>query len=99
MPSQGEPGPSGLTSADNCQKMVTPVRATWSVCFYFYCKIMLYGINYTYYSGKTVKICFHVPFRGVENRRSNGCLTLFTHRPRGVFETVVGVAKSPEGNA
>ena len=23
---------------------------------------MLYGINYTYYSVKTVKICFHVPF-------------------------------------
>ena len=34
------------------------------VAFYFYCKIMLYGINYTYYSVKTVKICFHVPFRG-----------------------------------
>ena len=27
----------------------------------FYCKIMLYGINY---SIKTVKIYFHVPFRG-----------------------------------
>ena len=36
---------------------------------------------------------------GVENRRSKGWLTLFTHRPRGVFENVVGVAKSPEGNA
>ena len=34
------------------------------VAFYFYCKIMLYGINYTYYSVKTVKIGFHVPFRG-----------------------------------
>ena len=34
------------------------------VAFNFYCKIMLYGINYTYYSVKTVKICFHVPFRG-----------------------------------
>ena len=34
----------------------------------------------------------------VENRRSKGCLTLFTRRPQGVFETVVGVAKSP-GNA
>ncbi|KAK2172986.1 hypothetical protein NP493_913g02000 [Ridgeia piscesae] len=34
------------------------------VAFYFYCKIMLYGINYTYYSIKTVKICYHVPFRG-----------------------------------
>ena len=33
------------------------------VAFYFSCKIMLYGINYTYYSVKTVKICFHVPFR------------------------------------
>ena len=31
------------------------------VAFYFYCKIMLYGINYTYYSVKTVKICLHVP--------------------------------------
>ena len=34
------------------------------VAFYFYCKIMLYDINYTYYSVKTVKICFQVPFRG-----------------------------------
>ena len=34
------------------------------VAFYFYCRIMLYGKNYTYYSVKTVKICFHVPFRG-----------------------------------
>ena len=34
------------------------------VAFYFYCKIMLYSINYTYYSIKTVKMCFHVPFRG-----------------------------------
>ena len=68
------------------------------VAFHFYCEIMLYSINYTYYSIKTVKICFHVPFR-VENKRSKGCLTLFTRRPRGVFETVVGVAKSPEGNA
>ena len=32
---------------------------------------------------------------GVENRR----LTLCTHRPRDVLKTVVGVAKSPEGNA
>ena len=77
-------------------------KATWSfVAFYFYCKIMLYGVNYTYYSVTPVKICFHLPFRGltilgVENRRSKGYLT---HRPRGVFETVVGVAKSPEGNA
>ena len=30
----------------------------------FYCKIMLYGINYTFDSIKPVKICFHVPFRG-----------------------------------
>ena len=66
------------------------------VAFYFYCKIMSYSINYTYYSN--IKICFHVPF-GVENRRSKGCLTLFTHRPRGVFETDVGMAKIPEGNA
>ena len=36
---------------------------------------------------------------GVTNRRSKGCLTMFTHRPRDVFETVVGVAKTPEGNA
>ena len=36
---------------------------------------------------------------GVEHRCSKGCLTLFTHRPRGVFETVVGVARSLEGNA
>ncbi|KAK2185585.1 hypothetical protein NP493_228g11040 [Ridgeia piscesae] len=28
---------------------------------------MLYGINYNYYSVKTVKICFHVPFRGAIN--------------------------------
>ena len=28
------------------------------VAFYFYCNIMLYGINYTYYSVKTVKLCF-----------------------------------------
>ena len=34
------------------------------MAFNFYCKIMLHGINYTYYSIKTVKICFHVPFRG-----------------------------------
>ena len=34
------------------------------VAFYFYCKIMLYGINYTYYCVQTVKRCFHVPFRG-----------------------------------
>ena len=36
------------------------------VAFYFYCKIMLHvhGINYTYCSVKTVKMCFHVPFRG-----------------------------------
>ena len=60
------------------------------VAFCMNCKIMLYGITYTYYSVKTVKICFHVPFRR---------LTLYTHRPRGIFETVVGVAKSPEGNA
>ena len=26
-------------------------------------------------------------------------LTVHIDRPRGVFETVVGVAKSPEGNA
>ena len=68
------------------------------VAFYFYCKIMLYGINYTYYSIKTIKI-FFMYHLGVENRRSKGCLTLFTHQPRGVFETIVGVAKSPEGNA
>ena len=37
------------------------------LAFYFYCKIMLYGINYTYYSVKTVNICL-----GVENRRSKG---------------------------
>ena len=37
------------------------------VAFYFYCKIMLYGIDYTCYSIKTVKICL-----GVENRRSKG---------------------------
>ena len=35
---------------------------------------------------------------GVENRSSKECLTLFTHRPRGVFETNVGEAKRP-GNA
>ena len=35
----------------------------------------------------------------VDNRRSKGCLTLCTHRPRGVFETVEGVAESPQGNA
>ena len=41
------------------------LKATWSVRgFYFYCKIILYGINYCYYCVKTVKICFHVPFRG-----------------------------------
>ena len=34
------------------------------MAFYIDCKIMLYGIHYTYYSVKTVKICFHVPFRG-----------------------------------
>ena len=34
------------------------------VAFHFYCKIMLYGISYTYYSVKKVKICFHVPFKG-----------------------------------
>ena len=34
------------------------------VAFILYCKIMLCGIKYTYYSVKTVKICFHVPFRG-----------------------------------
>ena len=33
------------------------------VAFYFYCKIMLYGINYTYHSINTVNI-FHVLFRG-----------------------------------
>ena len=59
---------------------------------------MLYSINYTYYSVKTVNYVF-IYHLGGENRRSKGCLTLFTHRPRGVFETVVGVAKSPEGNA
>ena len=64
------------------------------VAFYLYCKIMLYGINYTYYTYYV--FLYHL---GVENRRSKGCLTLFTHRPRGVFETVVGVAKSPEANA
>ena len=36
---------------------------------------------------------------GVENRRNKGCVALFTHQPRGVFETVVGVTKSPEGYA
>ena len=34
------------------------------VAFNIYCKIMLYGINYTYYSVKPVKISFRVPFRG-----------------------------------
>ena len=28
------------------------------VPFYFYCKIMLYGINYIYYSVKTDVYCF-----------------------------------------
>ena len=68
------------------------------VAFYFYCKIMLCGLNYTYYSVQTVKRCFHVPFRGWKWDAVRA-LTLCTHRPRGVFETVVGVAKSPDGNA
>ena len=35
---------------------------------------------------------------GVENRAVRA-LNLCTRRPRGIFETVLGVAKSPEGNA
>ena len=42
-----------------CLKRHGPLMA-----FYFYCKIMLYDINYAYYGVKTVKICFHVPLRG-----------------------------------
>ena len=30
--------------------------------FVAYCKIMLYGINYTSYIVLTVQNCFHVPF-------------------------------------
>ena len=55
-------------------------------------------INYTYYSILTVQRCFHVPFC-FWNRRSKGALTHCTQWPQGVFESVVGMAKSPEGNA
>ena len=41
------------------------------VAFNFYCKIMLYGINYTYYSVKTAKYVFMYHL-GVENKRSKG---------------------------
>ena len=60
---------------------------------------MLYGKKFTYYSVKPVIIYVFMYHLGVENRHSKGCLTLFTHRPQSVFKTVVGVAKSPEGNA
>ena len=41
------------------------LKVTWSVRgFLFFIFIVLYGINYTDYSVKTVKICFHLPFRG-----------------------------------
>ena len=85
---QGGPSPSGAVLK----------RHGPFVAFNFYCKIKMYAINYTYYSVKPVKICFMYHL-GVGNRHSKGCLTLFTHQRRGVFETVVGVAKSPEGNA
>ena len=57
--------PTVQTNEHKLGQWSTFVKATWSVRgLYFYCKIMLYCINYTYYSVKTVKICFHIPFRG-----------------------------------
>ena len=58
---------------------------------FFYCKIMLNGINYTYYS----ILMFSYPIMVFEIDIVRGRLL----NVRGVFETVVGVAKSPEGNA
>ena len=54
------------------------------VAFYLYCKITLHGIKYTYYYILTAQRYFHVPF---------WFLKLCIHRPRGLFETVIGVAK------
>ena len=76
-------------------------KATWSVrdfLFLLQNHVIRDKLHLSHIYVKTVKICF-VYHLGVEIRRSKGCLTLFTRRPRGVFETVVGVAKCPEGNA
>ena len=61
-------GSLGVSVLDGCASVAPELsfKATWSVrgicCC---CKIMmLYGIIYTYYGVKPVKICFHVPFRG-----------------------------------
>ena len=60
--------PGWTMPTEVCSKMVEPClkRHGPFVAFYFYYKIMLHGINYTYYiySIQRVKICFHVPFRG-----------------------------------
>ena len=64
----------GRTTTSNCQLTLPHKPGLFArqmlkrhgpfVALYFYCKIMLYGINCTYCSVKTVKICFHLPFRG-----------------------------------
>ena len=53
-----------INEVPQCMLGVVLKRHGPFVAFYLYCKTMLYGINYTYYSVKTVKICFYVPFMG-----------------------------------
>ena len=80
---------------DMSQSVATHVKATWSVRDFLFL-LQNHVKRYELYllSRKDSQSMLEV-----ENRCSKGCLTLFIHRPRGVFETVVGVAKSPEGNA
>ena len=76
--SPGPPGPmvSGGAQRSALEQLSVTTTSVYSdltgplkrhgpfVAFCFYCKIMLYVIKYTYYSIKTIKIGFHVPFRG-----------------------------------